>query len=83
MGRYIVKRLVYMIFVFILLTFLLFLLYQLMPANRAYTDAKTELAGLKNSLSAAEQDTKFQELYLKYQRRYGTDTDNKMILYLR
>ena len=83
MGRYIVKRLVYMIFVFILLTFLLFLLYQLMPANRAYTDAKAELAGLKNTLSAAEQDTKFQELYLKYQRRYGTDTDNKLILYLR
>ena len=83
MGRYIVKRLVYMIFVFILLTFLLFLLYQLMPANRAYTDAKAELAGLKNTLSAAEQDTKFQELYLKYQRRYGTDTSNKMILYLR
>ena len=83
MGRYIVKRLVYMIFVFILLTFLLFLLYQLMPANRAYTDAKAELAGLKNTLSAAEQETKFQELYLKYQRRYGTDTDNKVILYLR
>ncbi len=37
MGRYIVKRLFYMIVVFVLLTFLLFLLYQLMPANRAYT----------------------------------------------
>ncbi len=83
MGRYIVKRLFYMIVVFVLLTFLLFLLYQLMPANRAYTDARAELQGLKNTLSAEERDTKFDELYLKYQRLYGTDTNNKVVLYLR
>ena len=83
MGRYIVKRLLYMAAVFLLLTFLLFCLYQLMPANRAYTDAKAELQQLKNTLSPEERETKMQELLLKYQRLYGTDTDDVMILYLR
>ena len=82
MARYIVKRLVYLMLVFFLLTYLLFMLYQLMPANRAYTDAKNEIKTMKK-LSDAEKETKFDELYLKYQRMYGTDTDNKMILYLR
>ncbi len=83
MGRYIVKRILYILLVFAILTFLLFSLYRLMPANRAYTDAKTEMQGLKNSIAASERDTKFDELYLKYQRLYGTDTDNTVILYLR
>ena len=82
MGRYILKRLVYMIFVFFLLTFILFVLYQMMPANRAYTDARTEIQTMKN-LTEEEKKTKFDELYLKYQRMYGTDTDNKFVLYLR
>ena len=82
MARYIVKRLVYMMIVFFLLTFMLFVLYQMMPANRAYTDARTEIQTMKK-LSPEEKETKFDELYLKYQRMYGTDTDNKMILYLR
>ena len=82
MGRYILKRLVYMIFVFFLLTFLLFMLYQLMPANRAFTDARAEIQTMKK-LTEEEKQAKFDELYLKYQRLYGTDTDNKLILYLR
>lgn len=83
MGRYIAKRCFYIFAVFILLTFLLFNLYRLMPANRAYTDAKAEMQTLKNSIKAEDRDTKFQELYLKYQRLYGTDTDDNMVLYLR
>ena len=83
MGKYIVKRIGYMAAVFVILSVLMFLIYQLVPANRAYTDARTEVQGLKNSLSAEELETKFDELYLKYQRRYGTDTDNKMVRYLR
>ena len=66
MGRYILKRLVYMLFVFLLLTFVLFSLYQLMPANRAYTDAREEIAKYKQ-LSDEEKKTKFEELYLEYQ----------------
>ncbi|MCR5722335.1 MAG: ABC transporter permease [Lachnospiraceae bacterium] len=83
MGRYIAKRCLYIIAVFILLSFMLFSLYRLMPANRAYTDAKAEIQTLKNSIPASERETKFDELYLKYQRLYGTDTDNTMVLYLR
>ena len=83
MGRYIAKRCLYILAVFALLTFLLFSLYRLMPANRAYTDARNELQSLKNSIPAAERETKFEELYLKYQRMYGTDTDDTVILYLR
>ena len=83
MGKYIVKRIGYMAAVFVILSILMFLIYQLVPANRAYTDARTEVQGLKNSLSAEELETKFDELYLKYQRRYGTDTDNKIVRYLR
>lgn len=78
MGRYILKRLIYMTLVFFLLTFILFCLYQMMPANRAYTDAKAEYQTLKN-----QKDISFDDLYLKYQRLYGTDTDNKFVLYLR
>ncbi len=83
MGRYIVKRLLYMVAVFLLLTFLLFSLYQLMPGNRAYTDAKAEVQQLKNQMTPEEREAKFQELYLKYQRQYGTDTDDVLVLYLR
>lgn len=83
MGRYIAKRILYIMVVFVLLTFMLFSLYRLMPANRAYTDAKAEIQALKNSIPASERETKFDELYLKYQRMYGTDTDNTVILYLR
>ena len=61
MGRYILKRLVYMALVFFLLTFILFSLYQLMPANRAYTDARTEVQSMKQ-LSAEEKETKFDDL---------------------
>ncbi len=83
MARYIAKRLLYMAIVFIWLTFLLFCLYQMMPGNRAYTDARTELQSIKKGLSADEIDAKFEELYLKYQRLYGTDTKNNAVLYLR
>ncbi len=82
MGRYIAKRCIYMIAVFIVLSFLLFNLYRLMPSNRAYTDARAEIQTLKH-LTAEEKETKFDELYLKYQRLYGTDIDNNIVLYLR
>lgn len=83
MGRYIVKRIGYMLAVLVILSFLMFLIYQLVPSNRAYTDAKADIQGMKGTLSEAERETKFQELYLQYQRRYGTDTENRVIRYLR
>ena len=83
MGRYVAKRFVYMLTVLIILSFIMFMIYSLVPANRAYTDATNEIKGLKNSLAPGQQKEYFEELYLKYQRMYGTDTNNKVIRYLR
>ena len=65
MGRYVVKRVAYMLVVLVLLSFMLYMIYSLVPANRAYTDAKQELQTLKKGASAAEMDKRFEELYLK------------------
>lgn len=72
-----------MVVVLVILSFLMFLIYNLVPSNRAYTDAKAEIATLKKGISAEDMDKRFDELYLKYQRRYGTDTNNMIIRYLR
>ena len=83
MAKYIAKRLGYMLGMVIVLSFVMYFVYNLIPNNRAYTDAKAEIAQLKQGLTEAEKETRFQELYLQYQRRYGTDTDNIVIRYLR
>ena len=83
MAKYIVKRLGYMVAMVIVLSFVMYFIYNLIPNNRAYTDAKAEIAQLKQGLTEEEKETRFEELYLKYQRRYGTDTDNIVIRYLR
>ena len=72
-----------MLVVLVILSFIMFMIYSLVPANRAYTDASTEFKAMKNSIPAGQQQTYFNELYLRYQRMYGTDTNNKIIRYLR
>ena len=67
----------------VVLSFVMYFVYNLIPNNRAYTDAKAEIAQLKQGLTEEEKETRFQELYLQYQRRYGTDIDNIGIRYLR
>lgn len=83
MGKYIVKRIAYMLAMVLVLSFALYLIYNLVPNNRAYTDARNDIQGMKATLTAEERQTKFDELYLQYQRKYGTDTDNMVIRYLR
>ena len=83
MGKYVLKRLGYMVVVLIILSFLMFLIYNLVPSNRAYTDAKAEIQTMKKGMTASDMNTRFDELYLKYQRRYGTDTNNMVVRYLR
>ena len=83
MAKYIAKRLGYMLGMVIVLSFVMYFVYNLIPNNRAYTDAKAEIAQLKQGLTEEEKETRFQELYLQYQRRYGTDIDNIGIRYLR
>jgi peptide/nickel transport system permease protein len=67
----------------IVMSFVLYCIYSLIPNNRAYTDARTELQSLKATIPASQQEAKFQELYLQYQRKYGTDTNNIVVRYLR
>lgn len=83
MGKYVLKRLGYLLMVTIILSFILYMIYSLVPANRAYTDANNEFKGLKNSIAKGEEQETFDKLYLKYQRMYGTDTDNRVLRYLR
>ncbi len=86
MGKYILKRIGYMLVVLVVLSFLLFLIYNLVPNNRAYTDAKAEMMTMKTRLrnaSEAEKDKMFEDLYVEYQRQYGTDTKNLAVKYFR
>lgn len=83
MGKYVIKRIGYMCVVLVILSFIMFMIYSLVPANRAYTDAKAEYTALKNAIPKGKADEYFNEIYLKYQRMYGTDTNNKVIRYLR
>ncbi len=86
MGKYILKRTGYLLLVLFIMSILLFLLYSLVPSNRAYTDAKTDFAAMKQQLknkSSAESEKIFNDLYEEYQRQYGTDTKNIAIRYLR
>ena len=83
MGKYVLKRIAYMLVVLVILSVIMYLIYGMVPSNRAYTDATNEIKALKNVLPKDQIDKKFDELYLQYQRRYGTDTDNKLIRYLR
>ena len=81
MAKYIVKRIAYMLVVMLILSFIMFMIYNLVPSNRAYTDAFNEVKGLSKVLSPDEVDAKFEELYLQYQRKYGTDNPSKVIQY--
>ncbi len=83
MLKYSLKRIGYMLVVLILLSFIMFMIYSLVPANRAYQDAKAQVQAMKNTIPKGQQQEYFDKLYLEYQRKYGTDTDNKLVRYLR
>ena len=86
MGKYVIKRIGYMVLVALVLSILMFLLYNLLPANRAYTDAKADMQTMKNTLKSKSEEEKqeiFNERYHEYQKRYGTDTKNMAVRYLR
>ena len=73
---------IYLLVVFFLLTFIMFMIYQLIPNNRAYTDAKAWLQANKNNVKG-DIDEAFEKKYKEYQIAYGTDTDNKLVRYAR
>ena len=58
MKKYIVKRIIYMIFVFLIVSVLMYLLYNLIPGD----PARAELEGIKTSLRPEEYEQRYQNL---------------------
>ncbi len=58
MKKYIIKRIVYMIFVFLIVSVLMYLLYNLIPGD----PARAELEGIKTSLRPEEYEQRYQNL---------------------
>ncbi|MDO4566943.1 MAG: ABC transporter permease [Oscillospiraceae bacterium] len=58
MGKYILKRLVYMVVVFVLISFLMFCLYNLIPSD----PARVELEGMRQELRPEEYELRYQQL---------------------
>ena len=67
MVKYVFKRLGYMLLVLLILSFLMFLIYNMIPYDRAATEAR---AVIKNSKNLGYT---FDELYDHYSKLYGTD----------
>ena len=65
MGKYIGKRLLYIALVFLLLSFLIFNIYNMLPVDRAAEAAKAEIAA--NPL------LNYAQRYQYWQQRYGTN----------
>ncbi len=85
MVKYILKRLGYMLLVIVILSFIMFGIYNLVPQNRAYTDAKEDIKNTEayKHLPQEEKDKIFDKLYKEYQIKYGTDTNSTVVRYLR
>ncbi|MBQ8685885.1 MAG: ABC transporter permease [Clostridia bacterium] len=65
MLKYIFKRILYMLAVLLLLSLLIYLVYNLLPVDKAADMAMQEIAANKN--------LNYAERYLYWQRRYGLD----------
>ena len=78
MAKYILKRLGYLLLVALILTFLMFSIYNLIPNDRAGAQAKEFLKANKN---AAQMYT-YEELREEYSKQMGTD-GNLIQRYLR
>ncbi len=65
MGKYILKRVAYIFVVLLILSFLVFAVYNMLPMDKAADMAMQEIAANKNLIYA--------ERYLYWQRRYGLD----------
>ena len=74
MGKYIVKRLLYIILVFFILSFLIYMIYNMLPVDKAAEAARAEITANKN--------LDYDERYEYWQEKYGLD-GNKIERYLR
>lgn len=78
MGKYVLKRLGYMLVVMLILSLLMFLVYTMIPYDRAVAEAESFKQGLKNNPNAAElYNAKIEEL----RKELGLD-QNVFVRYL-
>ena len=74
MGKYIVKRICYIVIVFLILSFLIFMIYNMLPIDKAAEAARAEIT--------ANKKLNYEERYEYWQNRYGTN-GTKIQRYLR
>ncbi len=74
MGKYLVKRVLYIVLVFFILSFLLYMIYNMVPYDKAATAARAEIQANKN--------LDYNDRYEYWQLRYGTN-GTKVERYLR
>ena len=74
MGKYIFKRLLYIFLVFLVLSFLIFMIYNMLPVDKAAESARAEITANKN--------LDYEERYEYWQVRYGLN-GTKFERYLR
>lgn len=68
MAKYILKRIFYILIIFLILSFLLFVIYNMIPVDKAYAATKAEQQGLKGGALA---QFNWNERYEFWQRFYG------------
>lgn len=74
MGKYILKRILYIILVFFFLSFLIFMIYNMLPVDKAAEAARAEITANRN--------LNYEERYEYWQKEYGTN-GTKVERYLR
>ena len=78
MGKYILKRLGYMVVVALILSLLMFLVYTMIPYDRAVVEIDAYKASLKNNPNAAEL---YEQKLAEKRHELGTD-QNVLVRYL-
>lgn len=74
MGKYVIKRIVYILLVFLILSFLIFMIYNMLPVDKAAEAARNEITANKH--------LNYEERYEYWASRYGTN-GTKIERYLR
>ena len=72
MGKYILKRILYIVLVFFILSFLIFMIYNMLPVDKAAQAARADITANKN--------LDYDERYEYWQKVYGLD-GNKLERY--
>lgn len=78
MGKYILKRIAYIVLVFFILSFMIFMIYNMLPIDKAAQAANNDVKTYKGP----DPQGYYEDRYEYWQKRYGTD-GTKLERYLR